>query len=146
VRKAKSFTAVWSTPLLIFIAACSLLSAVSAVAAEPEHTGQCYTLIIRGQDDPKIFSPVIRYNDCVVWVNLAQHEKPSIIFTEGRQCSLSIRAKVGFNLLEKPAGCFGSSPLEYGETASLTFSQPGTYKYVIEYVNGQKVDATITVK
>ena len=106
---------------------------------------ECYVVKINSPNDVQLSSPVINMYDCVVFLNWTREEMPRIVFTEGRACTLSINAKIGFEL-DDPSGCFSTKPLNYGETASLVFSEPGFFKYMIEFKSGHKLSGTVEVK
>jgi hypothetical protein len=124
---------------VIFTMVCILWNPASSEARE-----ECYLVKINSRDNVQLSSPVVNIYDCVVFLNWTEEETPRIVFTEGRACTLSIKARTGFQ--HDDSGCFSTKPLNYGETASLVFSEPGFFKYVIEFKSGQKLKGTVEVK
>ncbi|MBU1056435.1 MAG: hypothetical protein KKC46_21795 [Proteobacteria bacterium] len=68
---------------------------------------------------------------CAVWVNWIRGAEISISFKEGKVCKISTDySTLGFRLTPN-LGCYVTDFLKQGETTSLRFMEPGTYKYNI---------------
>lgn len=75
---------------------------------------------------------------CVIWINAEPHEKVSINFDEhSNACILASDAPSGFMVLE---GCFLTDFLDYGQTVSLRFKDPGVFTYQLEIQEKQLVN------
>ena len=89
--------------------------------------------------------------DCVVWLNwtgsAAQQQNSQIIisFDEGQKC-IEATVPSGVFTLEPASKCFISQALGYGQTVSLVFNKPGTYKYHIKSTVGPEQTGQIVVK
>ena len=69
--------------------------------------------------------------DCVVWINWTRGEDVRVIFKEGKKCADMTKAPVKF----KPdfSGCYLTDYLNFGETSSLVFVEPGKFDYEVEF-------------
>jgi hypothetical protein len=61
------------------------------------------------------------------------------------KCVKATKAPMMFKM-DVPKGCYVAGWLGYGQTASLVFTEPGTYKYDVEFKVGGKTSGTIVVK
>ena len=80
---------------------------------------------------------------CTVWINWVQGKEIQVSFRENaKQCMLSTDAPAGFDELKLKSGesCYISETLPRGKTASLVWSDPGTYKYVLETAGSTSVE------
>ena len=80
----------------------------------------------------KITVPV---GTCTVWINWIQGRDVRVSFREdAKQCMLSTDSPQGFEelKLKDNESCYISETLPRGKTASLHWTKPGTYKYVLE--------------
>jgi len=112
----------------------------------------CNIVTIRGRDNIEPNMLTIEKGDCVVWVNFngssgAGYTKHDVqlSFKEGEKCARMTKAPVGFKM-DVPSGCYITGWLEFGETASLRFTEPGTCNYEVQYKEGGKNSGTIVVK
>jgi hypothetical protein len=48
--------------------------------------------------------------------------------------------------MDYPTGCYVAGWFSYGQTASLMFTEPGTYNYEVQFKTGGKIGGTIIVK
>ena len=72
---------------------------------------------------------------CTVWINFVRKGELRISFRENaKQCMAATDAATGFEEIKLDVGesCYYSEVLSHGKTASLYWSTPGTYKYVLE--------------
>jgi hypothetical protein len=112
---------------------------------------KCDIVSIRGRDsiEPKILT--IKKGDCVVWINFIGSSSgyPSqdtvLSFKEGEKCVRTTKAPVGFKM-DYPSGCYVAGWFSYGQTASLMFTEPGTYNYEVQFKAGGQISGTIIVK
>ena len=75
---------------------------------------------------------------CTVWVNFIKDNEVSVSFREkAKACQSSTESTKEFGLTELKPGesCFLSRPLALGSSTSLIWSQPGEYKYTIQYAS-----------
>ncbi len=121
-----------------------LLNPVTLGAAET-----CNVVTIRGRSGLEPNLVKIKRGDCVVWINFTgaptQTEDAQVSFKEGEKCVRETRAPVGFKM-DVPSGCYIAGWLGYGETASLMFSQPGTYEYQVNFKVGGNTSGTVIVE
>jgi len=72
---------------------------------------------------------------CTVWINWVANRDVHVSFPENaKQCVLSTEVSTGFEEIELKSGesCYYSDKLGRGKTASITWAQPGTFKYQLE--------------
>jgi len=72
---------------------------------------------------------------CTVWINYVQRKEVQVSFRENaKQCILSTEAPTGFEEFKLKTGesCYISETLPRGKTASLVWSKPGIFKYILE--------------
>jgi len=123
----------------------------------------CFTVKIWDRDKIESLALSINKNDCVVWVNFSTPSPGSsgelsgtapsdvlVSFPEATTCVINeVKAPVGFKM-DVATNCFVAGWLRPGETSSLVFTKPGTYKYNIEFKFGQEVrgktEGTVVVK
>ncbi len=124
--------------------AICLLYPVTLGAAET-----CNIVTIRGRSGLEPNLVKIKKGDCVVWINFTgaptQTEDAQVSFKEGEKCIRETRAPVGFKM-DVPSGCYIAGWLGYGETASLMFTEPGTYDYNVNFKVGGNIQGTIVVQ
>jgi hypothetical protein len=81
----------------------------------------------------KITVPV---GTCTVWVNFIPDQAVTVSFREhAQECKKAAGVSTGFFLDMKggvPAACYMTEPLPLGKTSSITWSEPGVFKYTIE--------------
>ena len=133
--------------LLIVIGAVFILTMVIFLG-DPGTMGAaeiCKIVTIRGRDNIEPNMLTVKKGDCVVWMNWTRDQDVLLSFKEGEKCVRATKAPVGFKM-DVPKGCYIASWLGYGETASLVFTQPGTYSYDVEFKVGGKNSGTIIVK
>jgi plastocyanin len=121
-----------------------LTSPVTIGAAET-----CNIVTIRGRSglEPNLLK--IKKGDCVVWINFTgaptQTEDARLTFKEGEKCLHATKAPVGFKM-DVPSGCYIAGWISYGQTASLMFTEPGTYNYEVDFNVGGNTSGTIIVE
>jgi len=72
---------------------------------------------------------------CTVWINWVTDRDVHVSFRENaKQCVLAADVSAGFKEVELKPGesCFYSEKLSRGKTASITWGDPGTFKYQLE--------------
>jgi len=148
MRRTKMWLAV--VGVVFFLITVIFLENPAPVGAEE----LCNPVTIRYRKNMPPLNTTINKGDCVVWVNFSHSiDTPGeydvlLSFTEGKQCLLATKAPVGFKMDDKD--CFAGGFLSYGETASMVFVKPGTYKYDIQIWQGKKIkdknSGTIVVK
>jgi hypothetical protein len=72
---------------------------------------------------------------CVIWFNRAVANEIKIVFKEGKRCASMSEAPVGFSLDHEQ--CFVTTWVPFGGTASLKFTQAGTFDYTVEVTGGE---------
>ncbi|MBI5582822.1 MAG: hypothetical protein HY892_03265 [Deltaproteobacteria bacterium] len=117
-------------------------------------------MIVKLWDRDKIepLNVSINQGDCLVWVNFSRPTSTAkvpgdamIVFPDATKCIINeVKASVGFKM-EKATDCFVAGWIRPGETASLVFAKPGTYKYKIKFKFGKDVrdvagEGTVVVK
>lgn len=105
---------------------------------------KCSIVTIRGRDNIEPNMLTVTKGDCVVWMNWARDDV-TLSFKEGEKCVKATKSPMGFKM-DVPSGCYIAGAFAYGQTASLVFTEPGTYKYDIEFKVGGKTSGTIVVK
>jgi hypothetical protein len=122
----------------------------------------CFPVKIWDRDRIEPLNLSVNTGDCVVWINFPQspmgrgvdYGKSSsevlISFIEPKECAIDeITTSTGFKMKEANS-CFEAGWLRPGETSSLVFKKPGTYKYDIQFRFGKelrgKTEGTVTVK
>jgi plastocyanin len=106
---------------------------------------KCDIVTIRGRDNVEPNMLTVKKGDCVVWMNWARDQDILLSFKEGEKCVRATKAPSGFKM-DVPSGCYLGGWLSYGQTASLMFAEPGTYKYEVQFKVGGKSTGTIIVK
>jgi outer membrane protein OmpA-like peptidoglycan-associated protein len=72
---------------------------------------------------------------CTVWINWVTDRDVHVSFRENaKQCVLATDVSAGFQEVELKPGesCYYSDKLSRGKTASITWGEPGTFKYQLE--------------
>jgi plastocyanin len=136
-----------SNLLLIVTGAAFILTMVISLGG-PATIGaaeKCDIVTIRGRDNIEPTMLTVKKGDCVVWMNWTRDQDVLLSFKEGEKCVRATKAPVGFKK-DVPSGCYVAGWLGYGQTASLMFTEPGTYIYEIQYKVGGKNSGTIIVK
>jgi plastocyanin len=116
-----------------------------------EAAEKCDVVAIRGTDKIEPNTLTIKKGDCVVWINFTASSSgyPSqdiiLSFKEGEKCVRTTKAPVGFKM-DYPTGCYVAGWFSYGQTASLMFTEPGTYNYEVQFKTGGKIGGAIIVK
>jgi plastocyanin len=112
-------------------------------------TEQCSIVTIRGRENIEPLTVSVKKGDCVIWTNFtggaAQPQDVKLIFKEGEKCIKATKSPTLFKL-DVPSGCFIAGAMGYGQVASLIFTEPGTYKYEIEFKAGGKNSGAVIVK
>jgi hypothetical protein len=83
---------------------------------------------------------------CTVWVNFIKDNEVTVSFRDNaKKCQASTVATKEFGLMDLKEGesCFLSQPLALGSSTSLIWSQPGEYKYTIQYASKVPTDQLI---
>jgi plastocyanin len=112
---------------------------------------KCEIVAIRGRDKIEPKTLTVKKGDCVVWINFISSSSgyPSqdiiLSFKEGEKCARTTKAAVGFRM-DYPSGCYVAGSFNYGQTASLMFTEPGTYNYEVQFKEGGKIGGTVIVK
>jgi plastocyanin len=112
---------------------------------------QCSIVMIRGRDNIEPNMLTIKKGDCVVWINFTgtsagyTKEDIQLSFKDGKKCVRATKAPVGF-AMDVSKACYITGWLSYGQTASLMFTDPGTYDYQVDFKVGGNNKGTITVK
>ena len=112
---------------------------------------KCEIVAIRGRDKIEPKTLTVKKGDCVVWINFISSSSgyPSqdiiLSFKEGEKCARTTKAAVGFRM-DYPSGCYVAGSFNYGQTASLMFTEPGTYNYEVQFKAGGQISGTIIVK
>jgi plastocyanin len=92
---------------------------------------KCLPVYIRSHAgvEPEVMN--VAKGDCVVWINWTRGEDVQVNFREGKRCADATKSPVRF----KPdfSGCYLTDYLGFGETSSLVFSEPGAYRYEVEF-------------
>lgn len=135
--------------ILMFFFTASFIVNPEKVDAGDVIKDQCLIVSLQGKIDPKnpekmdnavTITPQnldISVGSCAVWVNWIRGDEISISFKEGKECEASTDySAIGFRLTPN-MGCFVTDFLNQGETTSLRFKDPGTYKYDI-YMQNRK--------
>ena len=97
----------------------------------------CKIVMIRGRDNIEPNLLTVSKDDCVVLMNWTRDQDVLLSFKEGEKCIRATKAPVGFKM-DVPSGCYIGGELSYGQTASLVFGEPGTYKYEVQFKVGGK--------
>ena len=121
-RRLHFFTAVG---IVLLITSVMIAGSPLTSAAEEK----CRIIAIHHPDD---FQPGIltaNTGDCIVWLNWSPN-RARIVFANKAACQ-NMSAASGFTVY--PDGCYVINKLETGMTASLVFTQPGTFDYAIEF-------------
>ena len=143
--------------VLMFIA--SFVVNPVTVYAGDEGDGSCFVVSLKGSittaksatgDDIITIAPQyldVPVGSCVVWINWIRGADISTSFKEGKVCAASTKSPIGFRLTPG-LGCYVTDFLSQGETTSLRFMEPGTYKYDIYTQNrvAPLASGKITVK
>jgi len=87
----------------------------------------------------------IHPGDCVFWIDMSNERRLKVTFPHGKECLIGIKSKVGFDM-EDATGCLVTGWMKYQGTASVVFSQPGTYAYQIDFEGGGSVKGSVIVK
>lgn len=136
------------TRLLLTAAGVTVILAVVIFIGNPATIGaaeKCDIVTIRGRDNIEPVTLTVKKGDCVVWMNWTRDQDALLSFKEGEKCVRATKTPVGFKM-DVPSGCYIASWLSYGQTASLVFTEVGTYKYEIQFKVGGKNSGTIIVK
>jgi len=87
---------------------------------------------------------MVNKDTCVIWVNLSRAAEVKVIFEEGKKCADTTYAPSAFAM---EGECYVTSWVAHGATSSLTFKEPGTYNYTVEWKEAQtKENGTIVVQ
>ena len=151
MRRSKMWLAV--AGVVFFLITVIFLENPVPVGAEE----MCIPVTIRYQEHMQPLKTTVNKGDCVVWINfipaihsgaLTDANDVLLSFPEGKQCLIGTKAPKGFKMDDKD--CWNGGFLSYGETASMVFVKPGTYKYDIQIWQGKKIkdknSGTIVVK
>jgi hypothetical protein len=77
---------------------------------------------------------MVNKDTCVIWVNLSKAAEVKVIFEDGKKCADATDAPSAFTMVET---CYVTSWVPHGATSSLTFKEPGTYNYEVEWKEGK---------
>jgi hypothetical protein len=86
-------------------------------------------------DPPVLY---IDKNTIVIWMNGVPQREVQVVFQEGKACKDVTINPMGFGL--DAVNCYVTSFIPYGDTSSLQFPEPGTFKYVVQ-TEGAKLRA-----
>ncbi|MFH2046270.1 MAG: hypothetical protein ABIK92_14100 [Pseudomonadota bacterium] len=134
-----------SVVMLLFIMSFIIVNPGTINAAEKD-SDKCYVVSLRGslrgnisQQSSKDMDPIVKISpqdltvsagSCVVWVNWIRGAEISTSFQDGKVCADKTKSSMSFRLTPG-LGCYVTNFLVQGETSSLRFMEPGTYKYDI---------------
>ncbi len=144
---SKSKLLLMATGAVFILTMVIFLNGPTAIGAAEK----CEIVAIRGQDKIEPNTLTVKKGDCVVWINFTSSSSgyPSqdvvLSFKEGEKCARTTKAPVGFKM-DYPSGCYVAGWFSYGQTASLMFTDPGTYNYEVQFKAGGKINGTIIVK
>ena len=136
------------TRLLLTAAGVTFILMMAIFVGNPEVTRaaeRCEIVTIRGRDNIEPATLTVKKGDCVVWMNWTRDQDVLLSFKEGEKCVRATKSPVGFGM-DASKGCYLAGWMSYGQTASLMFAEPGTYKYEAEFKVGGKNTGTIVVK
>jgi plastocyanin len=136
------------TKLLLIVTGAVFILTSAIFLGRPTTIGaaeQCDIVTIRGRNNIEPNMLTVKKGDCVVWMNWTQDQDVLISFKEGEKCIRATKSPVGFKM-DVPSGCYLAGWLGYGQTASLLFTEPGSYTYDAEFKVGGKNHGTIVVK
>ncbi len=138
--------------LLCVVLGAAFILAEVFYLGNPAKTGAaetCNIVTIRGRSGVEPILLTVKKGDCVVWINFTggptQMQEARLTFKEGEKCIRVTKSPVGFKM-DVPSGCYIAGWLSYGQTASLMFTEPGTYAYEVDFKPGGNVTGTIVVK
>ena len=141
--------------LIFIVAGVVFLFTTILFLGSPATTGaaeKCSIVTIRGKDNIEPLSLTVNKGDCVLWMNFtggaaqtAPNQEVKLSFKEGEKCIKATKFPTMFKM-DVPTGCYIAGWMGYGQNASLIFTEPGTYKYDIEFKGGGKSAGTIIVK
>ena len=140
--------------MFLFIMSFIIANPVTINAAEND-SDTCHVVSLRGSlrgniSQEKDMNPIVIISpqeltvlagSCVVWVNWVRGAEISTSFQEGKICADKTQSPISFRLTPG-LGCYVTNFLTQGETSSLRFMEPGTYKYDI-YTQGWTAPAGI---
>ena len=128
----------FKTTAVLFLVSAALLLSSGMVYAE----GSCQIIRIQQEKGAggsridiypaKVTVPV---GTCTVWINWVESKEVKVSFREdAKVCMLSTASPQGFEelKLKDNESCYISETLPRGKTASLHWTKPGIYKYVLE--------------
>jgi plastocyanin len=110
--------------------------------ASADAAQQCFPVKVWDRDKIEPLSLSVNKGDCVVWINFTQPVAATagdvlIVFPDAKECGIKeVKASTGFKM-EEALNCFIGGWLRPGETASLVFEKPGTYKYKVQFRSGK---------
>ena len=124
--------------MVVFLVSLTLLLTTSQVQAEDV----CQLIRLKmtelGGKDRIVIIPekiTVPVGTCTVWINFVKTRILAVSFRENAKACIKGAEEVsGFELLElgEIEACYFSDPLPRGKTASITWGEPGVYKYTIE--------------
>ena len=102
-----------------------------AIGAEPQFVKIQFAREVTGTK-LHIYPPTIEINKgtIVVWMNEVPQQEVRVLFQEGKNCMHSTMNPTKFNL--DSTNCYASNFMTYYETSQLQFTQPGTFKYIVQ--------------
>ncbi len=133
--------------LFVLVVAAFLLSA-AVVVANPRPAGaaeQCYFVTVYDKENINPVRITVAKGDCVVWMNWKRSGDVSLSFKEGEKCLKAAKTPLDFKM-NLPTKCLISQVLQYGQTVSIVFTEPGTYDYDINFSDGGEANASIVVR
>ena len=132
MKKRTHFLAFWGFVFVVMM----VVVAISPLTSAAEE--KCRIIAINRADDFNPGTVTAKTGDCVVWLNWSVN-RARIIFADKGKCT-NMSSASGFTVYSD--GCYVMDKLETGMTSSLTFNQPGTYDYAIEFYPNPLVGAT----
>ncbi len=93
-------------------------------------------------DPPDLY---VEKNTIVVWLSGVKDEDIQVVFMEGKTCKDVTAYPKQFAMDNKD--CYVASSISYGETSTLQFVEPGTYRYYVATMEGKiKAKGSIIVR
>ena len=130
--------------LFLAVAMGIVMTSVSAAQAA------CTLIVIQGRSGVTPPSASLNAGDCVVFMNFtgsasSMTEEVKVLYKAGESCLKASYAAVGFDLDQNK--CLTTGWLKYGQTATVGFTQSGTYNFDVYFKEGgPSINGTITVK
>jgi hypothetical protein len=115
--------------------------------ADTADSSECRLIRIyakHAQGEPTIWmepeNVTVKEGACIIWVNWGRAEV-KVNFRDGKKCLDATTGQSGFDLKEKypkvDTACYVTNWIPMGSTSSLTFTEPGVYKFAVEWGTGK---------